>query len=128
LSFCWPLDFRSAQASGIKSRIALWGNPVFGSGQAADNIPLISRDDALTKHARVSVTRSNNVKRQCPASFGKFVLIFLKALEDIIRLHGDAAALLFDCFTARDRGSGSFRTVLRLGNADLSAKNQDGHK
>ena len=55
-------------------------------GQATDNIALRAGDDTLGKSARVSVARSNNIKRQCPASFGKFVLAFLKALEKIICL------------------------------------------
>jgi len=106
LEFLLSTRFSLAQAGGIESRIALRGNPVFGGCQTTSNIALLSRDDALAKHARVSVTRSNNVKRQCPASFRKFVLILLKAFKNIIRLHGDAATLFFDRVTASNRGSG----------------------
>src|SRR5262249_53726742 len=117
--------FPLAQASGIESRIALWGNPIPGHGQATDNIALRPRDDALAKTARVSVAHPNNIERQCRAFFGQFVLVLLKALENIIRLHRNTAALFFDRVTTGDRSSGSFRSVLRVGNAVLGAKDQD---
>jgi hypothetical protein len=100
--------FSSAQASGVESRIALRGDPTPCGGQATDNIALRARNDALAKTARVSVTCAYNIERQCTAPFGKFVLVLLKALENIIRLHGYAAALLLDCIAASNRGPGLF--------------------
>jgi hypothetical protein len=105
----FPLSL--AQTSGIESRIALRGNHIPGGGQETDNIALRARDDALAKPAPVSVSRSNNIKRQRRASFGKFVLALLKALENIIRLHGHATALFLDCIAARNRSSSFLRTL-----------------
>jgi len=121
-------DFASAEASGIEGRIALWGNIILGHRQATDNISLRPRDDALAKTARVSVAHPNNIERQCRAFFGQFVLVLLKALENIIRLHRHTAALFFDRVAAGDRSSGPFWSVLRVGHAVLGAEDQDGKR
>jgi hypothetical protein len=88
-----------AQESRIESRIASRGNCPLGGCQTSKNVAL-TRDDALAKLRRVSITAAHNMVRQCSASCGN--LGPLEALQHVVCLHFHPAALLFKFFLQAD--------------------------
>jgi len=79
LQFCSSL----ARKNRIESRMALRGNHTLGGSQASENIAL-TRGDGLAMLRRISITATHNIVGMCNASWGKFFLVLLQALEHIV--------------------------------------------
>ena len=110
---CSNSCFSLAQKSRIESRIASPGNRTLRGGEASENIAL-TRDDVLAKLRRISITAAHNIVGPCNASWGKFFLALLQALEHVVCLHWHPAALFFKFLASRYRSSGFSWIVLRL--------------
>src|SRR5262249_40873144 len=89
-----------AQESRVESRIALRGNCPLSGCQTSKNVAL-TRNDAFATLRCVPITHAHNTVRQCETSWGNLSL--LKALEHVVCLHRQTAALFFQFFPASHR-------------------------
>jgi hypothetical protein len=119
--YCTP---SLARENRIESRIASRGNRTPGGCQAPENIAA-TRDDLLATLHCVSFTPAHNMVRQCSAAFGQFCLILLETLEHVVSVHWHTVALTCKLVATsyRDCGSILFRTVFRLSNVEMGARN-----
>ena len=111
------LSFSPARKSRIESGMALRGNHTFGGSQASENIAS-TRGDGLAMLHCISVTAAHNIVGVCNASWGKFFLVLLQALEHIVCLHWRADAVFLKFFAAT--GCPAF---FRLSNIKLGGRN-----
>ena len=120
-NYCTPLP---ARENRIESRIASRGNRTPGGCQAPQNITA-TRDNLLATLYCVSFTAAHNMVRQCSASLGQFCLILLHTFEHVVSVHWHTVALIckFVAASYRDCRSTLFRTVLRLSNIEMDARN-----
>ena len=100
LSLSHSFSFSPTRKNCIESRMALRGNHTLGGSQASENIALTCGDGLAVLHC-ISIAATHNIVGLCNASWGKFFLVLLQALEHIICLHWHAAALFLKFFAAR---------------------------
>jgi hypothetical protein len=93
----WPSCFINALNNHSLVRPA--GLYKYGS-QASENIAL-TRGDGLAMLHCISITAAHNIVGLANASWGKFFLVLLQALEHIVCQHRHAAALFLKFFAAR---------------------------
>jgi hypothetical protein len=123
ISWCYCTTLL-ARENRIESRIASRGNRTPGGCQAPENIAA-TRDNLLATLHCVSFTHAHNMVRQCSASFGQFCLVLLETFEHVVSVHWHTVALICKFFAAsyRDCRSILFRTVFRLSNIEMDARN-----
>jgi|SRR6478752_305134 hypothetical protein len=97
--------------------MALRRNHTLGGSQASENIALTGRDCLAMLHC-ISITAAHNIVGLFNASWRKFFLVLLQALEHIVCLHWHAAALFLKFFAATCRSA-----FFRLSNIKLGGRN-----
>jgi hypothetical protein len=115
--FTTTLKFSSARENRIEGRFALRGNHTLGGPQASENIASARGDGLAILHC-ISVTAAHNIVGVCNASWGKFFLVLLQALEHIVCLHWHADAVFLKFFAAT-----SCPAFFRLSNIKLGGRN-----
>src|SRR5262245_56549503 len=83
----------------IESRLALWGNHTRGGSQASENIAFTRHDGLAMLHC-VSITAAHNIVGPCNASWRKFFLVLLQALEHVVCHYRHTAAVFLKFFAA----------------------------
>jgi hypothetical protein len=111
------LKFSSACENRVEGRFALGGNHTLGGSQASENIAS-ARGDRLAMLHCISITATHNIVGVCNASWGKFFLVLLQALEHIVCLHRHADAVFLKFLAAT-----SCPAFFRLSNIKLSGRN-----
>jgi hypothetical protein len=110
-------QFSSARENRIEGRFALRGNHTLGGPQASENIASARGDGLAILHC-ISVTAAHNIVGVRNASWGKFFLVLLQALEHIVCLHWHADAVFLKFFAAT-----SCPAFFRLSNIKLGGRN-----
>jgi predicted phosphoadenosine phosphosulfate sulfurtransferase len=95
--------------------MALRGNYTLGGSQASKNIALTGRNCLAMLHC-VSITAAHNIVGPCNASWRKFFLVLLQALEHVVGQYRHTAALFLKFFAATSN-------FLRLSNIKLGGRN-----